>query len=78
MNIGAEETKGTDLQKEAYALLQQANDQGLINFVGNAEARDVPLGMVDVVVCDGFAGNVLLKSIEGMCKFFFVFSAWSC
>ncbi len=69
LNIGAEETKGTPLQKEAYALLQQASDKGLINFVGNAEARDVPLGMVDVVVCDGFAGNVLLKSIEGTAMF---------
>ena len=69
LNIGAEETKGTPLQKEAYALLQQASEKGLINFVGNAEARDVPLGMVDVVVCDGFAGNVLLKSIEGTAMF---------
>ncbi len=69
LNIGAEETKGTDLQKDAYALLQQASEQGLINFVGNAEARDVPLGAVDVVVCDGFAGNVLLKSIEGTAMF---------
>ena len=43
--------------------------QGLINFVGNVEARDVPLGAVDVVVCDGFAGNVLLKSIEGTAMF---------
>ena len=69
LNIGAEETKGTPLQKEAYGLLQQASEQGLINFVGNAEARDVPLGAVDVVVCDGFAGNVLLKSIEGTAMF---------
>ena len=69
LNIGAEDTKGTPLQKEAYALLQQASEQGIINFVGNAEARDVPLGMVDVVVCDGFAGNVLLKSIEGTAMF---------
>ena len=69
LNIGAEDTKGTPLQKEAYALLQQASDKGLINFVGNAEARDVPLGMVDVVVCDGFSGNVLLKSIEGTAMF---------
>lgn len=69
LNIGAEDTKGTPLQKEAYALLQQASQQGIINFVGNAEARDVPLGMVDVVVCDGFAGNVLLKSIEGTAMF---------
>ena len=69
LNIGAEDTKGTDLQKEAYALLQQASERGLINFVGNTEARDVPLGAVDVVVCDGFAGNVLLKSIEGTAMF---------
>ena len=69
LNIGAEDTKGTDLQKEAYALLKDASDKGIINFVGNAEARDVPLGMVDVVVCDGFAGNVLLKSIEGTAMF---------
>jgi glycerol-3-phosphate acyltransferase PlsX len=69
LNIGAEDTKGTPLQKEAYALLTQASEKGLINFVGNAEARDVPLGVVDVVVCDGFAGNVLLKSIEGTAMF---------
>ena len=69
LNIGAEDTKGTPLQKEAYALLKQASEKGLINFVGNAEARDVPLGMVDVVVCDGFSGNVLLKSIEGTAMF---------
>ena len=69
LNIGAEETKGTDLQKEAFALLQQAGQKGIINFVGNTEARDVPLGAVDVVVCDGFAGNVLLKSIEGTAMF---------
>ena len=69
LNIGTEDTKGTPLQKEAYALLQEAARQGLINFVGNVEARDVPLGAVDVVVCDGFAGNVLLKSIEGTAMF---------
>ena len=69
LNIGTEDSKGTDLQKQAYALLQNAADQGLINFVGNVEARDVPLGAVDVVVCDGFSGNVLLKSIEGTAMF---------
>ena len=69
LNIGAEESKGTPLQKEAFELLKQASEKGLINFVGNAEARDVPLGMVDVVVCDGFSGNVLLKSIEGTAMF---------
>ncbi len=69
LNIGTEDSKGTPLQKEAYALLDEASKQGLINFVGNVEARDVPLGAVDVVVCDGFAGNVLLKSIEGTAMF---------
>ena len=69
LNIGTEDTKGTPLQKEAYALLQSAAEKGLINFVGNVEARDVPLGAVDVVVCDGFSGNVLLKSIEGTAMF---------
>ncbi len=69
LNIGTEESKGTPLQKEAFGLLQQASEKGLINFVGNTEARDVPLGAVDVVVCDGFSGNVLLKSIEGTAMF---------
>ena len=69
LNIGTEDTKGTPLQKEAYALLKDAGEKGILNFVGNVEARDVPLGAVDVVVCDGFAGNVLLKSIEGTAMF---------
>ena len=69
LNIGTEDSKGTPLQREAYGLLTQAAEQGLLNFVGNVEARDVPLGAVDVVVCDGFAGNVLLKSIEGTAMF---------
>ena len=69
LNIGTEDSKGTDLQKQAYGLLQDAAEKGLLNFVGNVEARDVPLGAVDVIVCDGFAGNVLLKSIEGTAMF---------
>ena len=69
LNIGTEDSKGTPLQKETYALLQEASERGLLNFVGNVEARDVPLGAVDVVVCDGFSGNVLLKSIEGTAMF---------
>ena len=69
LNIGTEDSKGTQLQKQAYALLKEAGDRGLIHFVGNVEARDVPMGAVDVVVCDGFAGNVLLKSIEGTAMF---------
>ena len=69
LNNGAEETKGPALQKEAHALLSQAGQSGILNFVGNVEARDVPLGQVDVIVCDGYAGNVLLKSIEGTAMF---------
>ena len=69
LNIGTEDSKGTPLQKEAYVMLQKAHDRGLINFVGNVESRDVPLGAVDVAVCDGFSGNVLLKGIEGTAMF---------
>ena len=69
LNIGTEDTKGTQLQKDAYAMLQEASEKGIVNFVGNVEARSVPLGEVDVVVCDGFAGNVLLKTIEGTAMF---------
>ena len=69
LNIGTEDSKGTALQKEAYGLLKDAGDRGILNFVGNVEARDVPLGAVDVIVCDGFSGNVLLKSIEGTAMF---------
>jgi glycerol-3-phosphate acyltransferase PlsX len=69
LNIGSEDSKGTPLQKEAYALLTNAHEKGLINFIGNVEGRDVLLGGVDVVVCDGFSGNVLLKSIEGTAMF---------
>lgn len=69
LNIGTEDSKGTKLQMDAYALLTQAKEAGILNFVGNVEARDVPMGAVDVVVCDGFSGNVLLKSIEGTAMF---------
>ena len=65
LNNGAEEDKGDELHKQAYELLKEAGDRGLINFTGNIEARDVPFGGADVVVADGFSGNVLLKSIEG-------------
>ena len=69
LNIGSEDSKGTQLQKDAYALLKDASDRGLLNFTGNVEARDVPLGAVDVVVCVGFSGNILIKSIEGTAMF---------
>ena len=69
LNIGTEDTKGTPLQKEAYALLSDAAHKGLINFIGNIEGRDALMGEVDVVVCDGFSGNVMLKTIEGTAYF---------
>ena len=69
LNIGSEDSKGTPLQKEAYALLTEAHNKGLLNFIGNVEGRDALMGGVDVVVCDGFSGNVLLKSIEGTAMF---------
>ena len=69
LNIGTEDSKGTKLQIETYPLLKKAGEMGIINFVGNVEARGVPMGEVDVVVCDGFSGNVLIKSIEGTAMF---------
>ncbi|NLO82782.1 MAG: phosphate acyltransferase PlsX [Clostridiales bacterium] len=63
VNIGQEETKGNELTKEAYALLKQEKS---INFIGNVEPRDIPQGVVDVLVCDGFVGNVILKLTEGV------------
>ena len=65
-NNGAEESKGTPMLKEAHQLLKTIPG---IRFVGNIEPRDVPNGDVDVVVCDGFTGNVCLKTIEGTGKF---------
>ena len=69
LNIGAEDSKGGELQKAVYPLLKQAGEAGKINFTGNIEARDVPLGGADVVVSDGFSGNILLKGIEGTALF---------
>ena len=63
LNIGEEETKGNEQVKEAYQLFQNAKN---INFCGNAEGRDIPEGHFDVVVCDGFVGNVVLKFGEGL------------
>jgi glycerol-3-phosphate acyltransferase PlsX len=69
LNIGAEESKGDSLRREAYALLKQAGDAGRIHFIGNVEGHDAMLGAADVIVADGFAGNVLLKGVEGTSKF---------
>ena len=68
LNIGVEPSKGTELQRTVYPMLQKADQEGRIRFVGNIEPRDVPNGDVDVVVCDGFTGNVILKLTEGVAK----------
>ncbi|MBF1294920.1 MAG: phosphate acyltransferase PlsX [Parvimonas sp.] len=65
LNIGSENGKGTKILKETYSILEKED----MNFVGNIESRDIFNGEVDVVVCDGFHGNVLLKTIEGSVKF---------
>jgi glycerol-3-phosphate acyltransferase PlsX len=62
LSIGEEETKGNELIREAHRLLKH----GSLNFIGNVEARDVYTGLADVVVCDGFTGNVALKISEGL------------
>lgn len=66
INNGSEPCKGRELEQEAYALLQQAD----LNFAGNIEAREVPMGSCDVLVTDGFTGNIVLKLYEGMARFF--------
>ncbi|MGN1083392.1 MAG: phosphate acyltransferase PlsX [Lachnospiraceae bacterium] len=63
VNIGAEEEKGNALVKETYPLLKNCNE---INFVGSIEARDIPAGEADVIVCEAFVGNVILKLYEGL------------
>ena len=63
INIGTEREKGNAMVKEAYGLLEEAKG---INFAGNVEARDITLGNVDIVVCDAFVGNVILKVMEGL------------
>lgn len=69
LNNGSEDTKGTALCKEAYALLKEAGEAGRLNFIGNVEGTDVFSGKVDVIVTDGYSGNILLKTIEGTAKF---------
>jgi phosphate acyltransferase len=64
MSIGEEESKGTDLTREVFKVLKKTG----LNFVGNVEGRDVFNGSVDVIVCDGFVGNVILKSAESLAE----------
>lgn len=65
VSVGTEEGKGNNLVKETYSLLKEAP----INFIGNIEARDIPMGEADVIIADGFVGNVILKLTEGVASF---------
>ena len=65
LNNGAEDSKGDELHKEAYRLLKEASEKGIINFVGNIEAREAVGADVDVIVADGFSGNIYMKAVEG-------------
>ena len=67
VNVGAEKSKGNEITKEAYALLEETD----INFIGNLEGRDIPAGLANVIVADGFVGNVVLKLTEGMASAIF-------
>lgn len=62
VNLGTEEGKGNALMKESFGMIKEAN----VNFIGNVEARELPAGVCDVIVCDGFTGNIVLKLTEGM------------
>ena len=68
LNIGEEVIKGNDTVKEAGELMRMAADAGRLNFFGNVEGNDIFKGSVDVVVCDGFVGNVVLKTSEGLAQ----------
>lgn len=67
LSNGEEETKGNQLVREAYKLLKMSN----LNFIGNIEGKDIPKGVADVVVCDGFTGNVVVKVTEGLSEMLF-------
>ncbi|MDS1029907.1 phosphate acyltransferase PlsX [Bacillota bacterium LX-D] len=68
LNIGSEEKKGNELTQETYHLLKREQN---LNFIGNIEPRYIPLGEADVIVCDGFVGNAILKFAEGLSSFLF-------
>lgn len=68
LNIGAEPSKGDTLRHETYALLEEAGREGRLNFIGNIEANTALAGGCDVIVADGYSGNIMLKSVEGAAK----------
>ena len=69
LNIGSEPSKGDTLRHETYALLEEAGREGRLNFIGNIEAKEAIKGGCDVIVTDGFSGNILLKTMEGVGSF---------
>lgn len=69
LNVGEEDIKGNDVVKQTALLLRADHQKGLLNFYGNVEGNDIFKGTTDIVVCDGFVGNVVLKASEGLAKF---------
>ena len=69
LNVGTEEIKGNEVVKETAVLLRADHERGALNFYGNVEGNDIFKGTTDVVVCDGFVGNVTLKAVEGLSRF---------
>jgi glycerol-3-phosphate acyltransferase PlsX len=69
LNVGTEEIKGNEVVKATAPLLRADHERGVLNFHGNVEGNDIFKGTVDVVVCDGFVGNVTLKAVEGLSRF---------
>jgi glycerol-3-phosphate acyltransferase PlsX len=70
LNVGTEEIKGNEVVKATASLLRADHERGALNFYGNVEGSDIFKGTTDVVVCDGFVGNVTLKAMEGLAHFF--------
>ncbi len=69
LNVGEEDIKGNDVVKQTAKLLRADHEQGVLNFYGNVEGNDIFKGTTDIVVCDGFVGNVVLKASEGLGRF---------
>ena len=70
LNVGEEDIKGNDVVKQTAKLLRADHERGILNFYGNVEGDDIYKGTTDIVVCDGFVGNVVLKASEGLGRFF--------
>ena len=69
LNVGTEEIKGNEVVKSTAKLLREDHERGILNFYGNVEGNDIFKGTTDIIVCDGFVGNVTLKAVEGLGRF---------